>query len=137
MILAYECDTIAPNTEQLNGIKYFVENSQLINNKGEINVEFSKLLQRANLNVLEAYIVRELESWEDPPYKPYSERLAEAGRDADTFLKARFPELKDYNEITSFYDRQVSVNQDVYFEIGLIVGGKMAFEISRRMEELK
>lgn len=100
-------------------------------------MEFSKILQRANLNVLEAYIVRELESWEDPPYKPYAERLAEAGRDADAFLKARFPELKDYNEITSFYDRQVSVNQDVYFEIGLIVGGKIAFEISKRMEELK
>ena len=59
------------------------------------------------------------------------------GRDADAFLKARFPEQKDYNEITSMYDRQVSVNQDVYFEIGLIVGGKIAFEISKRMEELK
>ena len=100
-------------------------------------MDFSKMLHRADLHNMEMHIMGMADSNEDPEYVPYAERLAEADKNADAFFKARFPELKDYDEIMAYYDDQVFINQQIYFEIGLIVGGKMAFEISKRMEELK
>lgn len=100
-------------------------------------MDFSEMLHKANLYRLEMLIMCMGDSNEDPEYVPYSERLAEADKKADAFFKARFPELEEYNEIMAYYDDQVFVNRQVYFEIGMIVGGKIAFDISKRMEELK
>ena len=48
----------------------------------------------------------------------------------------RYTDLKELDEITGYYDEQVGVYQDVYFEIGLILGAKIAFQIRAKMEEL-
>lgn len=100
-------------------------------------MDFSGLLHRTNLNVLEAFITNELESNDAPSEQGYRERLMEADNKAANFLKARFPVLKEYDQIMAYYYNQTEVIQEVYFEIGLIVGGKIAFEISKKMEELK
>ncbi len=65
------------------------------------------------------------------------ERLMEADEKAHAFFKARYPDMKEYDEIMAYYYNQTGVIKEVYFEIGLIAGGKIAFEISKRMEELK
>ncbi len=100
-------------------------------------MDFSGLLHRTNLNALEAFITNEIESNDAPSEQSYRERLLEADNKAADFLKARFPVLKEYDEIMSYYYDQTGVIKEVYFEIGLIIGGKIAFEISKKMEELK
>jgi hypothetical protein len=100
-------------------------------------MDFSDLLQRANLNSMEEYLFHGGESVEEPTRKTYSERLAEARKKATAFFQARFPDIEDYDEITGYFHKQAGVFQHVYFEIGLILGAKIAFQICERMGELK
>ena len=95
------------------------------------------MLCRANLNSLEKFLINGDKSNEEAPYRRYSERLMEADHRAAAFLRERFPVLNEYDEIMAYYYDQTGVIQEVYFEIGLILGAKIALEISRRMEELK
>ena len=95
------------------------------------------MFYRANLSSLAKFLIQGDESNEEAPYRRYSERLMEADHRAAEFLRDRFPVLKEYDEIMAYYYDQTEVIQDVYFEIGLILGAKIALEISKRMEELK
>jgi len=77
------------------------------------------------------------ESFENLPEKTYSERLAEARKKATAFFDARYSDIHEYDEISGYFNEQAGVFQDVYFEIGLILGAKIAFQICGRMGELK
>ena len=100
-------------------------------------MNYSEILKRTDLNYLENFILNGLDGEGPVDYKTYSERLMEADNKASDFLRTRFPVLKEYDQIMAYYYDQTGVIQEVYFEIGLIVGGKIALEISKRMEELK
>ena len=54
----------------------------------------------------------------------------------ESFFEERFSDIKELDEIVGYYYKQAIVYRDVYFEIGLITGAKIAFQIHKRMEEL-
>lgn len=99
-------------------------------------MDFSDLLQRANLNSVESYLLYGSESFEKPSDKTYKERLSEARKKAKAFFEARYSDVTEYDEISGYFNEQAGVFQDVYFEIGLLVGAKIAFQIRGRMEEI-
>ncbi len=100
-------------------------------------MDLGDLLRRANLNCIEDFLISGGESFERPSEKTYSERLAEAAKKATAFFDARYSDIREYDEISGHFNEQAGVFQDVYFEIGLIVGAKIAFQICGRMGELK
>ncbi len=100
-------------------------------------MNFSELLQRANLNCIEDFLINGSESFDKPSEKTYSERLAEAQKKVTAFFQARYTDIHEYDEIAGYFHEQARVFQDVYFEIGLILGAKIAFQLCERMEELK
>ena len=100
-------------------------------------MDFSDLLRRANLNCMEAFLLNGGESDIQMAEKTYSERLMEAEESASDFFQERFGETKELDEITAHFYRFAGVFQDVYFEIGLIAGAAIAFQIGQKMEELK
>ncbi len=100
-------------------------------------MDFNGILRRIEIERLKEYIMSGELRIEESSGQSYTERLMEADNKAANFLKARFPVLKEYDEIMSYYYDQTGVIKEVYFEIGMIAGGKIAFEISKRMEELK
>ncbi len=77
------------------------------------------------------------ESFEKPSEKTYSERLAEARKKATAFFDARYSDIREYDEISGYFNEQAGVFQDVYFEIGLILGAKIAFQICGRIGGLE
>lgn len=99
-------------------------------------MDFGDLLERANLNSIESYLLYGGESTDKPSEKTYSERLAEAKKKAAAFFQSRYSDIQEYDEITGYFNEQVAVFQDVYLEIGLILGAKIAFQIRERMEEI-
>ena len=54
----------------------------------------------------------------------------------EAFFEERFSDIKELDEIAGYYYKQAIVYRDVYFEMGLITGAKIAFQIHKRMEEL-
>lgn len=106
-----------------------------MNLKEEI-MDFSDLLRRADLNSIEEYLMHGGESIIKSPDATYAERLKEAQEKAAAFFEARYPDMDEYDEIFGYYNEQVSVYQDIYFEIGLILGAKIAFQLHKKLEEL-
>ena len=100
-------------------------------------MDFSGILRRTEIERLNEYIMSGDLRIEESSQQSYTERLMEADEKAHAFFKSRYPDMEEYNEIMGYYYNQTGVIKEVYFEIGLIVGGKIAFEISKRMEELK
>ena len=98
-------------------------------------MDISDLLRRANLNCIEEYLFHGGESFEKPSEKTYSERLADAREKAMDFFQARYSNTQEYDEIAGYFYEQAEVFQDVYFEIGLILGAKIAFQICGRIGE--
>lgn len=99
-------------------------------------MDFSDLLQRASLLSVERFFMYGGENMEKPSGKTYSQRLLEVRKKAAAFFEQRFPNLEEYDEISGYYDELAAVYEEVYFEIGLILGAKIAFEVRGKMEEL-
>ena len=100
-------------------------------------MDFKDLLKRVNLKTIEDFLIYGVESFETPPKKSYSKRLEEAKKNAIDFFKARYKDVKEFDEILGYFSEQTYVYQDVYFEIGLITGAKIAYQICERMKELE
>ena len=100
-------------------------------------MDYSGILRRIEIERLKEYIMSGDLRIEEPSQQSYIERLMEADEKAHQFFKARYPDMKEYDEIMAYYYNQTGVIKEVYFEIGVIAGGKIAFEISKKMEELK
>ncbi len=98
---------------------------------------FSDFLRRANLNALETFIKYGSENFENMSEKPYSQRIKEAQKNFNNFFLSKFSNTSEHDEITKCFYEHVSVYEDVYFEIGLILGIKIAFQICDKMKYLK
>lgn len=99
-------------------------------------MDFKDMLKRANLNTLEDFLFHGGEFYSEPSEKTYAERIKEADRKISAFFEQRYPNIEEYDEIAGYYYRQADVYREVYFEIGLIAGAKIAYQIAKRTEEL-
>lgn len=100
-------------------------------------MDFSKLYQRANLYALQNYLMYGCECLKDSPVKSYSERLADAQKKVTAFFSARYSDIDEYDEIIGYFYEQMVVVEEVYFEIGFILGAKITAQICQRMKQLE
>ena len=100
-------------------------------------MDFKDLLRRANLKTIEDFLIYDIDSFETSPKKSYSRRLEEAKQNAINFFNARYKDIKEFDEIVGYFNEQTYVFQEVYFEIGLITGAKIAYQICERIKELE
>ena len=105
-------------------------------NKEENGMDFNHSYRRADLNSIEAFLMHGGESFERPSDKSYSQRLQEARKNATAFFEARFTNIDEFDEIAGDFNEQVSVFEDVYLEIGLLRGARIAFQICGKIAEL-
>ncbi len=101
-------------------------------------MKFDGLLRRANLNSLETFLIHGGENFKEPDIKTYSERLEIANKKLSAFLSSvcDSTNIEEYDKISGDIYEQISVHEDVYFEMGLIMGAKIAFQVRGKMEEL-
>ena len=107
--------------------------------KGMIIMKLDGLLRRANLNSLETFLLNGGESFKDPSVDTYSERLKKANKKLSDFLSSVCDktDIEEYDKTAGEIYEQIAVHEDVYFEMGLILGAKIAFQARGKMEELK
>lgn len=94
------------------------------------------LLHRARLDVIETFILSGDEKIEVECEKSYSQQLDAASKKVEAFFESRYNN-DELDEICKYYYEQTAVYQEVYFEIGLIVGAKIAFDLRGKIEELQ
>lgn len=93
-------------------------------------------LQRAEFISLQNFFKYGGETYLESSKKTYSEQLADARKNAKEFFEKRYTDIDEYDEIYGYFDEQVSVYEEVYFEIGLIVCAKIGMQLQKRLEEL-
>ena len=99
-------------------------------------MKFNDLLQRADLNSLESFLKYGSDDFVETTDKTYSQRIEDATKKATAFFEAKYSDIDEYDKISGYFYEQLSVFEEIYFEIGLILGAKIAFQIGKRMEEL-
>ncbi len=99
-------------------------------------MKFENYLQRAELISLQNFLKHGGETFIPTSDKKYSERITEARRKAKNFFEEKFPDIDEFDRIYGYFDEQVNEYEEVFFEIGIIVGAKIGFQFREKMEEL-
>lgn len=99
-------------------------------------MKFENYLQRAELISLQNFLKYGGETFIPTSGKKYSERLTEARRKAKNFFEEKFSDIDEFDRIYGYFDEQVSEYEEVFFEIGIIVGAKIGFQFREKMEDL-
>lgn len=100
-------------------------------------MNFNDYLQRAELFSLEDFIKNGCETYIKLPKETFSERLDAAMKNMEEFCNRKYSDIKEYDEVYGYFYEQASVFEEVYFEIGLIVGSKIAFQLCDKINELR
>ena len=58
-------------------------------------------------------------------------------QEAKEFFDEKFPELDEHDEIVEYFYDLVSVYEEVFFEIGSIIGAKIGMQLQKRIQELQ
>lgn len=103
---------------------------------GGITMNFKDYLQRAEFISLQNFLKHGGETYIPSNDKKYSEQLAEARKKVKNFIEEKFPDMEEYDKVYGYFDEQVCVYEEVFFEIGVIVGTKIGFQLQKRIEEL-
>ena len=97
---------------------------------------FENLLNRANLNNLEIFLWSGSVCENAQPEGSYKERIRAAEQKMERFLKTHFPDKMEFEAANDIWSEVNGVYMDIYFEVGLLLGAKIALQINSRLEEL-
>lgn len=98
-------------------------------------MEFDKIMQRADLSSIRAFLKTGAEDLNEKTELTYSEQIKEAMRNIEKMLKEKYPTFEEYDKAESYLNEQIFTLENVYFELGLLAGAKMGFQISKKIEE--
>lgn len=99
-----------------------------------MNIE--SLLKRSDLTMMGLFLRHGSEWLVETSKDKYTNRLRESEIRIQDFFDKCFPDFDKNEEAVQLFDREASTYKDVYFEIGLLVGAKIEYEIHRRMNEI-
>ena len=100
-------------------------------------MKFEDYLQRAEFISLQNFLKTGGETFVKSSQQTYSEQLKEARQKAKDFFDEKFPELDEHDEIVEYFYDLVSVYEEVFFEIGSIIGAKIGMQLQKRIQELQ
>lgn len=70
------------------------------------------------------------------PTSPMLKGSRKPGKTPRRSSRPRFTNIDEFDEIAGYFNKQVSVFEDVYLEIGLLLGARIAFQICGKIAEL-
>lgn len=100
-------------------------------------MDFKNMLQRADLNSIRAFLKNGTEDFCEKTDLTYSEQIKETIKNIHGILKEKYPTFEEYDKIEGYFNEQLFILENIYFEIGLLAGAKIAFQISERFDEIK
>ena len=104
---------------------------------GGINVKFEDYLQRAEFISLQNFLKTGGEIYIQSPQKTYSEQLKEVHQKAKAFFDQKFTDIDEHDKITECFYNLAGVYEEVFFEVGTIVGAKIGMQLQKKLQELQ
>lgn len=98
---------------------------------------FKNYLERANLSVLQEFFKFGTEGRAENISETYETRIKEARKNALSFFEEKFKSVEEFDYVLASFEKQLQVYEEVYFEIGLLLGAKLGYEICEKMQQLK
>ena len=99
-----------------------------------MNIE--ELLKRADLTMLQQFIRYGSEWLAETSKDRYVNQIRESEIRISKFFDECFSDFIERENAIELFDREAATYKDVYFEIGLLVGAKIGYEIHKRMNEI-
>ena len=96
-----------------------------------------QFLQRAEFCSLQNFLKNGCETWNVPPDKTYLEQLNDARKYVTAFFEEKFPDESDREKALALFDEQTDVYENVFFEMGIIVGAKIGMQLQKRLQEMR
>lgn len=100
-------------------------------------MKFEDYLQRAEFISLQNFLKTGGETYVNSSHQTYSEQLRETQQKAKEFFDEKFPELDEHDKVVEYFYDLVGIYEDVFFEIGAIVGAKIGMQLQKRIQELQ
>lgn len=100
-------------------------------------MEFKGLEKRTDVTALVDFLLYGMEYLTPPPNESYDQRLTAAQEKIDAFLSDRFPDRRECDKISTDLWDQIGTFSDVYFEVGLLTGARLAMQFTDRLKALK
>lgn len=94
----------------------------------------AEIFHRMNLQHIREFLLHGVEQPEISA-DTYERRIKDAEGEMVKCLKEKFPEKAEYEKVTDKVYNALSVNQDVYMEIGIIAGMTLAAQMFREKTE--
>ncbi len=98
---------------------------------------FEDYLNRANLSNLQEFIKFGSEGRAENSNETYESRIKTARKNALKFFEENFQSIDEFDYMLNCFETQTEVYKDVYFEIGILLGAKLGYEICEKMQQLK
>jgi hypothetical protein len=99
-------------------------------------MNFHDLLRRADLQVLQNFILHGADSFEEASDRTFAERLEEAERAIDALFAARIAGKQEREELMERFYELAWEYQAVYFSMGLLAGAKLGRQLCAKAGEL-
>lgn len=92
-----------------------------------MNIDFDKVLERANVQYLRSALLGK--AYDEIQDKPYQERLDGPRCELLKMIEEKFPDMKENEPLNEKVYASTSAYADVFMELGLQAGVKMAMDI--------
>ena len=99
-------------------------------------MDFEDYLKRAEFISLQDFLKTGGETHLISSPLSYSEQLRETQEKAKAFFEEKFTDIEEYDEITEYFYQLAGVYEEVFFEIGTILGAKIGMQLQKRLQEL-
>lgn len=99
-------------------------------------MNFNDMWKRADLSMLKSYLKEGACRMDKPTEKSYRERIQDAESRAEALFSAEFVDEQDRNPYMEAFFDLAGVYEEVYFEIGLLTGAKIALQLAGKAAEL-
>ncbi len=99
-------------------------------------MDIEEMINRTNLAQIQCFLQYGTDWLKDTSKDTYSERIRASEQRSVEFFETYFPDMEKCEKVTALFDKEIGVYKDVYFEIGLILGAKLGFELHGKAKEL-
>ena len=100
-------------------------------------MKFEDYLQRAEFISLQNFLKTGGETYVSSSQQTYSEQLREVHQKATDFFNEKFKDIDEHDKISECFYDLAGVYEEVFFEIGSIVGAKIGMQLQKKLQELQ
>ncbi len=100
-------------------------------------MEWKELMRRAKLNSIEEYLMCGGDCVGEYSKEPYDKQLNDVYHKFSIYLSSHFSDPQAKEEFSEYFYELADTYRIIYFEMGMIAGAKIGYQLKERLEQLE